>query len=701
MPAASDTAPRGGGRVSGRIATDGSAVSVENLEVRDLAGAEASLSGRISSDGTGRIAGRLRAARAAPLVDLFGRAWIGGLATLLPDLVREDPVDLSVAVERVPSAGGAGSSLRTTLEGRLAGGPFRARTQAAGGLVKDLTVAASTDRVDLWLGRPDAAGLRRRGTVSLAGERDGAGRLNLTIDADAAGLRLTTSRALRLAADDDALDGGEADITSADATAFLPLLGLSPTSPGPVSMALHTTLSREPEPRLALSGRVATIDLSADVSGPSPGELTGRVRASRVSLPWLASALVLTAPTAGGAASQVWPSARFGPRPRVPLGGRVRVEAAALDLGSGLAGSKATFMAATGPAGLSVRDLDVAFLGGRLRGSVDLRREGGLASVIGEGLLQDIALSGLLGPPLGVGRMSANLRFGASGESVAALVANLGGAGSLEVDALRIEAADPEAVTRVASRVLLSDDPLATANWQALLPAELGRGPLAAPRVSANLSLVGGALRISPLVVRSGSGGWQGGATVDFKSLTVDVRGTLQSGSTPRKWPGSAPILGLGWSGPLARPVRTIDPAPLVNGLASAVLQRELDRIETFELDVAERSRRNGQVEMDRQRRLAQEEAARQARAREEAERVREREEAERARQEERAKQEERMKQEERSRRDAERVRQDRARQDSERRAAERRDAEPAERAPPPLDIRPPAQSGRSPAGGG
>ena len=75
---------------------------------------------------------------------------------------------------------------------------------------------------------------------------------------------------------------------------------------------------------------------------------------------------------------------------------------------------------------------------------------------------------------------------------------------------------------------------------------------------------------------------------------------------------------------------------PLVNGLAQAVLARELDRIDTFELDSAERARLTGRVEMDRARRAAMEDAARQARldaeraerARVEAERARAAEEA-------------------------------------------------------------------------
>jgi hypothetical protein len=42
---------------------------VETLDIADLAGASARVSGRIAPDGSGRIAGRVTAQRAAPLVD--------------------------------------------------------------------------------------------------------------------------------------------------------------------------------------------------------------------------------------------------------------------------------------------------------------------------------------------------------------------------------------------------------------------------------------------------------------------------------------------------------------------------------------------------------------------------------------------------------------------------------------------------------
>lgn len=615
-----------GGRISGRVATDGASLLVERLEVRDLAGAEADLSGRIAPDGTGRIEGRLRASRAAPLLDLFGRAWIGGLSRLIPDVVRDSPVDLQVQSERAAQAG-AQPGFRTALTGRLAGGVFAGAALTSGGLLRELEVTSTTERGDLWWPGRDAAGLRGPARLSIRAVRAPDGPLAVTGGGIAGGARATIGQALRLGPGDDRVDSGEFDVTADDGGPLLRALGLA--GPGAVPLALRATLSRSGDLRASLSGQVAGSTLSAEFGGPSLEALDGRAEIDRLSLPWLASALAL-GPPGPPSATAIWPAGRFAERPALPVGGRIRVSTRDLALGGGLAGTDATLTLATRPDGFEVTGLDARMGGGRLRGAFTLDRQGGLASLIGQGSVEGWELPRVIGAPVSGGTLTARLRFGASGESLAGIVANLGGAGDVTLEGLRIEAADPGAAERVAARILRSDDPLATRQWQALLPEELGRGPLTADRLAGAGSLVGGAFRIGPLAIEGEAGGWQGNATLDLKGLTFDARGTLQARAGPPGWTGPPPAFGLGWSGAPGRLARLIDPAPLVNGLAGAVLARELDRIDTFDRDAGERQRRNSQAEMDRQRRRDAEES-RQARLREEA--------AERAREVERQRQ--------------------------------------------------------------
>jgi flagellar biosynthesis GTPase FlhF len=126
-------------------------------------------------------------------------------------------------------------------------------------------------------------------------------------------------------------------------------------------------------------------------------------------------------------------------------------------------------------------------------------------------------------------------------------------------------------------------------------------------------------LRLNPLSVAADEGAWQGGASLDLKTLNLEARGTLTARSAPKGWTGAPPFVVLGWRGPVAKPAREIEIGPLVNGLAAVVLQRELEKIEAFEADISERARLNQRRDMERARERARREAEEAARRAEEA----------------------------------------------------------------------------------
>jgi hypothetical protein len=171
-------------------------------------------------------------------------------------------------------------------------------------------------------------------------------------------------------------------------------------------------------------------------------------------------------------------------------------------------------------------------------------------------------------------------------------------------------------VERIVSRALRSDDPLSSPRLAALASEELGRAPLRLGPASAAATLVGGTIRAAPLTADAGASTWTGSLAVDLRTLTLEARGALAAKTPPRGWTGGSPYLLVGWRGPLSSAARTVDTGPLTNGLAAVVLQRELDRIEVFEADANERTRREAVVGMERARRLAAEEALREARLR-------------------------------------------------------------------------------------
>ncbi len=653
------------GRIAARFSSEGPGLTIDLLEIADLAGANASLRGRITPDGAGRIGGRLRARRAAPLIDLVGRASLGGLAELIPTFLREAPLDVAVSAARPASAAATASALITKISGSAGAGGLEAEITSSDGRVREVAATLSTEEAGSWLGGPT---LGRPARLELKGERDRSGRLGLGLTADIAGLRIATTQPFGLSERDDAVETGAATLSAADIAPLMAAIGQS--SAVPVDAEIKARVGRrEGAPRVELNGHVGETVVEADLSGRSARDLSGRVLLGRVSLPWIASTLALGSPkqTPAGA---VWSSERFPAPPNLPFAGTISVRALSVDLGRDIAAERAEFTLATTADGFVIRDFAASALGGRIGGTVTINRQGGLAAVIGEATATGISLPDLLGRPLAEGRISGNLRFGGSGESAAGIVSNLGGAGAVELENLQVAAADPTAIERIIQRAMRSEDTLAPARLQALANEELDRAPARVAKATGQVIFVSGGFRISPLLADAGSATWQGTASVDFRTMSLDFRGSLTAKTQPRNWGGAPPYLTLGWAGPIGRPARNVDVRPLANGLASVVLTRELDRIETFELDAAERMRLNSRVEMDRARRAAAEEAARAARLREQAERTR--------------------------------LEAERARLEAEQILGVGRGPDGAPRPPaaPPVDIRPPAQGGAA-AGGG
>jgi hypothetical protein len=349
--------------------------------------------------------------------------------------------------------------------------------------------------------------------------------------------------------------------------------------------------------------------------------VNGQVSVDRLSLSWLVTALGLNAPV-DPSSGTAWATVRFGQGARLFTGGQVAVKAKLLDLGRGLLADNAAFVLAASPDGVGVRNLDATFGGGKLTGSATITRQGSLASIVGEGGLREVPLAAVAGPIPFQARLSGDVKFGTSAESLAGLVANLGGAGEWRITNVSMPQSDPGAFDRALKKLLAENEPLVEGRAQAVLGEELGRGALATPAVTTSMALVGGLMRLSPFVIDTKGATWQGSVAYDFRTLTIDARGTLSAKAAPPDWTGAPPSIGLTWRGPLTAPVRDIDIGPFRNGLATIVLKRELEKIEAFEKAAAERQRQIEIQEAERRRKAA-EEAARQARLKDEADRAR------------------------------------------------------------------------------
>ena len=588
----------GNGTLSASLQSDGAALVVDSLDVTDLAGADAKLSGRIGADGTGRIAGRLSAPTAAPLLALVERVW-SPEARLVPAFLRTGALDIAVTLQR--DAGDA-DRLRLAAIGKAAGGPLDLSLVSRAGAVEEAKLRLETPRAGTWLGRTDIAGLQQPADLTLRATRPADGGLSLDATGTIAGARLSTPTLVRLSPEGGPPAAGTVRLETADLAPFLTLAGAAGLAPGPWPADLSVAFGRQGEDaRAALTGRIAGASLDAALTRAPDGSLSGSGHLARLSLPQLAAALVIPA----GADGRFEPA----PAPGPPVALDLRIDQ--LDLGRGLTATGAALALGSESGTLTVRDLSAKLGEGRIGGSATLTRRGPTAAISGEGTVADMAIPALSGGgPIG-GRLSAALRFGTSGEGPGALLGNLSGTGTLTLSALNLPETDPGGPGRALARALQIEDPLREGRLQALVAEDLSKAAAGTTQpASAPATIVGGVLRAGPLDLDFGSAHWTGTLGYDFRAGRLDARGAFSGGPTPRGWSGGPPTIQLGYAGSLAAPVRSLDAGPLTTGLAALVLQRELETIELIEADQTERQRRRARIEMDKARAAALKAAA-------------------------------------------------------------------------------------------
>lgn len=591
----------GAGRITAKILSDGPSLFVETLEIADLAGANARASGRINPDGSGRITGNVAAPRAAPLIDLLGSVWIGDASRLVPGFLREREINLDIIAERAGlSPASAEPRLRTVAKGSAAGGQLEVEAVSAEARTQSLAVRIATDNTGIWVDRADVPTLRRPSVLELRGVRQVGGAFNVTASGDLGGLRVRTTRPFAIGEGDAVVESGELDLAAADVTPFLVLLGDGAGVRPPVPVQLRVTLGRDLDATLLqVGGKIAGDGVQARLTARTRSDVSGEVSLDRLSLPWLTTSMALNAGPDPNAAA-LWSSTRFGQTGRLLRGGQVRIAARQVVLGRGLEGEGAKLLLLLDPDGLEIRDFAAALAGGRLTGALRIARQGSQATLTGEGRIAEASLPELVANPAYSGRLSASLRAGGVGETMSAVVNNLTGAGEAQVADLTFPEADPAALDRALLRILADPDPLQRRRIDTVVAEELARGPLRAAQFTAPVTIIGGLLRLNPVVADAGPAIWRGTAALDLRTLQLDARGLLTAVTVPESWAHGAPQIGLAWRGPVSRPTREVDTAPLTGGVAAIVLQRELDKVEAFQADAEARSRAAQQERIER-----------------------------------------------------------------------------------------------------
>lgn len=640
-------------------------LAVTQLNIRDVAGANLSAEGEIydlSTTPRGRLDGKVEATRLAGFIRLLQGAFPenAALSSLqrASDLLSPANLTLQFSGEGADGAAGtvsggsddAGTKAEVSLAGTLGGSELKARASLDGRM--DRWREAAFD-VEAGLSGPDGAKLLKQlGANLLPVASLGNGRIDFAAkgipgDVLQARLRAEASEASLLAIGHVSLPEGKAAqysgdviLKAEDLMPFALLTGkLPPLLSGDTSIDLSVGLSGEGG-KFALRDIVGSVagvqmdgsldgDLRLDIADLLP-KITGKISLSSLDLAFLSELAFGVdqwssdggAPPSDGAA---WPTGAFGPPLVDGLDIAVDVEADRVELGRGFTADTAKGHLRLKPGELLIDGGEAGFAGGRLSGTLAIKRSDGQAGLSSSLRVTDADLSSLIwkryGRPVATGRADVNANFEAAGRSINGLVSSLSGGGTFAIRRGELRSLNPEAfdlvIRAVDAGLDLRDEEITRA-----FESHLDIGSLPFNAIDGSFAIAGGIARIRNVSVDNEAAALFGNAQVDLEKLRIDSDFALKVDPGEEAVTGAEPQVGLVFAGPLDEPARRIDIAPFTAFLTLRALEKEVRQVEDLQAEISERDRLTRELRRERQERRRREREAQEAAAAEEAARA-------------------------------------------------------------------------------
>ena len=593
-------------------------VRIDRLFADDLAGARLDVDGEIRnlfSAPEGAVSGTLDARDLSGLVALTG--------SLFPDAVFVERLEKAAAslvpakfdAELRAAAVGGETDMSLQLEGS-AGGAETALTAALKGRV-DNWHGADLD-LSLALSGPDGGKmLQQLGFDIIPVAALGTGRLTMTaygqpqeqltlgLAAEVGTSQLDGSGTLKLVPDEDpdyrfSLFAQTEDLAPLALMAGRVLPVMTGTIPAELALNLEGTGSALAVTRA--EGALGTTRFKARLEGdldPAPGErnrrFSGELVLNQADLRAI-SELVLGPDQwfAAGDGSSIWPVDPFGAPLLSGFDLNLAFEAdrLLLDDETEVTGPRAELRLS--PSLMRLDGLSGAFAGGKLNGSLSIRRSEAEAALSGRVKLDKADLRQLSWRPAGravaSGTLDLFLEFEGAGRSISAIVTGLSGGGTFSMENGDFRGLNPQAfplVTRAVDAGLeLADDKI-----RDVFVSHMAAGSLPFKRVDGTLTLVGGRLSARNVVVDSERAEIFGSAEVDLGSYDLDADFSLKVDPGEEAVTGAEPQVGLLFQGPVDVPARKVDIAPFTAYLTLRAFEQEVERVEKLQAEILERDR--------------------------------------------------------------------------------------------------------------
>lgn len=622
-----------------------SGLRIDRLYAEDLAGAEVDVSGRVDDILTapeGRLTGTLNA------TDLAGVTAV--LGSVLPD---------NALVGRLERASGylVPAQFQANLKASAQDGVSQVDvklTGEAGGARTDFDMTFN-GRVDAWhsaeiglgLGLSGPSGdqlLRQLGFAILPVGSLGTGEVRLTavgrpqdgldvaLSASAGDAALGVEGRVLLAEDKDPDYRLSVSASARDIAPYALLFGrVLPVMAGDIDAAVDFDLSGTGS-RIEISGlegTVAGVSVAGSLAGdlePGQGETSRRLKGdlslSALDLRFLSEAILGTDQWfSAGDGSSIWPNAAFG----TPLLARTDVtlqlsaDRLIVDEANTIEGAKAELRLT--PTMLRLDGLNGIYAGGKLDGTLALRRSGAEGAVSGTlkltgGVVRDLAWT-RNDRPVASGSFDLFLEYQGSGRSISGIVAGLTGGGTFAVTDGELRGINPQAfplvIRAVDAGLDLRDDKI-----REVFLNHMAAGSLGFRRIEGTVTLIGGRLSARNVVVDSSRAEIFGSAEVNLNDWTLNGDFSVKVDPGENAVTGAEPQVGLVFGGPVEAPVRTVDIAPFTAFLTLRAFEQEVERVEKLQAEILERDRLLREMkrirhERERRQREAEEAAAKAA----------------------------------------------------------------------------------------
>jgi hypothetical protein len=594
---------------------EGTKFSLEKLAIADLGGASFEIEGETSPSGRWtRVS--LDATRLGDLAALVARAAPGSATRWFAqhaDALSPAKATFEARRDGPPLPGAFGLDFLKA-DGALAGARMALTISRAPAPVDAISAQANLDAPDAGallrkIGAAIPPGAPGRAELSMSGtglwERGFEGKARLAL----AGSVVTLSGAARPVGDSLALTG-PLTLKSSDVFPALAALGFGTSGLGVAAAADLTADLNVDEngAKLArLAGTAAAAKLTGDMSimpqasldplaAPAAATVSGRLNLDRANAGALVSLLLgRPGPVRPGS---LWPETKFGPAILTPPSTDLALKIDTFDLGYAV-GHSASARLQLNRDRLAFDDVALTLNGGQAGGKLELRRDKTQATASGAFAWQGVMVE----KPSLRGHFDGALDFAGVGDSMAGLMANLAGTGSVKASGASIPRLDPDGFARALVRIeQAAAPPLDTRKLEGQIASELDRAPMPLDDAAGALALNAGTLRFGPFAAPARDGSARVAGSLGLLDLTLGLEANFTDTKIGPFWSGPAPSITVSVKTGLdASPgPRHVEATLLSAGLAAEAVARESDRIANFEADVRERAMFNRKYKADR-----------------------------------------------------------------------------------------------------